>query len=399
MVESMNPPVVTAYAALNALGRDTREVLASLAEGRSGLRPCPLPVPFEATCGAVADDALEPLPASLAAYDTRLNRMTLRLLDEIERPLDRARRRWGADRVAVVLGTSTAGLRETEDAYARFSKSGQLPADFDWDRRHALHSITEFVRRRAGLSGPVLVVSTACSSGGKVLATAKRWISAGFCDAVLSGGVDTLCQMTVRGFRGLSALSPRPCRPFAADREGTNIGEGGALLLVEREGDGPAHVLGAGETCDAHHMTAPHPEGLGARAAMQESLDRAGLHASQVDHVNAHGTGTKLNDAAEAAAIRSLLGSGVPVVSTKGFTGHLLGAAGATEAVFSVAAIEHGWIPASLGADPPDASLGLRVPRTRETLRCRVVLSNSLAFGGNNVSVAFGAPSVRAEAA
>jgi len=248
------------------------------------------------------------------------------------------------------------------------------------------------VKRATGAGGPGYAVSTACSSSGKVLGSARRLLRAGLADAVLVGGADSLCRTTLCGFHSLEVLSKTPCRPFCAGRDGTTIGEGAAFLLLEREGDGPARLLGVGESCDAHHMSHPHPEGLGAEAAMAGALAQAGLAPHEVDHVNAHGTATQLNDAAESKAIFRLFGDRVPVASTKGYTGHLLGAAAATEAVFAVAAIEQGWIPASLGCDPQDPALAVSLCRERRERRCRAVLSNSFAFGGSNVAVLFGAP-------
>lgn len=383
---------ITAWSVCNALGGATPEVLAALFEGRSGLLPCTLDVPFETSCGALAR-SLPPPPASFAALDSRQLRVALGPVEEIAPAVRAASRRFGRDRVAVVLGTSTAGLEGTERAYGAFRRSGALPQGFDWDRQHAAHALLEFVRAATSAGGPGLVLSTACSSSGKAFGSAHRLLDAGACDAVLVGGVDSLCQTTLRGFHSLEVLSRTPCRPFSAARNGISIGEGAAFVLVERSGDGLARLLGEGETSDAHHMTAPLPDGGGARAAMEEALRRSGLTAADVDHVNAHGTGTQLNDAAEAKAIAQLFGGRVPVASTKGYTGHLLGAAGATEAVFSLASIERGFVPRSLGAEPVDPALPIDVATARLDRPCRVVLSNSLAFGGSNVCVAFGAAS------
>ena len=381
---------VTASTLCNALGSDTTEVLARLRAGESGLRPCPMPVPFETSCGAVSDGS-PALPASLAAFDTRQARVLHHLVGQLRGPIAAAKARWGADRVGLALGTSTAGIAASEGAYAEWRRTGAVPSTYDFQRQHTPQAMVDLVRALTGLSGPGVVVSTACSSSAKVFGVARRWLLAGLCDAVVLGGVDTLCQITLRGFKSLQLLSTRPCRPFGAGRDGLSIGEGGALLLLEREGDGPARLLGIGESSDAHHMTAPHPQGLGAIAAMTEALEQAGLQPGDVDHINAHGTATPLNDAAESAAIHQLFGDRVPVASTKGYTGHMLGAAGATEAVFSIAAIEHGWVPANLGADPVDPAVRISVIRERLERRCRVVLSNSFAFGGNNACVAFGA--------
>jgi 3-oxoacyl-[acyl-carrier-protein] synthase-1 len=382
---------ITAYALCNALGTSKSEVLSALRRSEGGLRPCALPLPFDTFCGAMPD-SLPGLPQSLVEFETRQARVLALLLRDIDVALLSAQRRWGSDRVGVVLGTSTAGLDETERAYATFRRSGHSPASYRFACQHLPDAMLKVVRSMAGIQGPGLVVSTACSSSAKVFGVARRWLKQGVCDAVLAGGVDTLCQLTLRGFDSLMLLSRRACRPFAADRDGLSLGEGGALLLVEREGEGPARLLGVGETSDAYHMTAPQPEGLGAIAAMQGALVDSGLGAEDVDHINAHGTATPLNDATEGTAIARLFGSRVPVLSTKGYTGHTLGAAGATEAAITVISMEHGFLPASLGSDPSDPSLPIQIVHQRVDHRCRVALSNSFAFGGSNACVAIGEP-------
>ncbi len=384
-------PAITAYSVANALGADAREVARALAAGASGLRPCRLPLPFETVAGHFPD-VLEPVPPSLAAYDSRIVRMALAVLEGVAGAGERAVRRHGPDRVAIVLGTSTGGIEETERAVEAHAATGALPERFSLERTHAFHALLDAVRLRTGARGPAWIVSTACSSSGKVLGSARRLLAAGLADAVLAGGVDTLCQTTLRGFRSLEALSSGACRPFAAARDGLSLGEGGAFLLVERAGDGPARVLGVGETSDAYHMSHPHPEGRGARAAMAEALRQADLPGSAVDHVNAHGTGTPANDVIEARAIADVVGPRVPVASTKGYTGHLLGAAGATEAVFAIMALEQGLAPASLGAAPLDPGVNVDVCLAPRRVDCRVVLSNSFAFGGSNVAVLLGRP-------
>lgn len=384
-------PWVTAYAVGNALGPDAGAVARALADGASGLRPCRLPLPFETAAGHFPD-VLEPVPPSLAAYDSRIVRMALAVLDGVAGAVERAIRRWGRDRVAIVLGTSTGGILETEAALDAHAAGGALSPGWSLERVHAFDALVEAVRLRTGARGPAWAVSTACSSSGKVLGSARRLLAAGAADAVLAGGVDTLCHTTLRGFRSLEALSSRACRPFSAARDGISLGEGGAFLLVERAGDGPARVLGVGETSDAHHMSHPHPEGRGARAAMAEALRQAGLPGAAVDHVNAHGTGTAANDVIEARAIADVVGTHAPVASTKGYTGHLLGAAGATEAVFAILALEQGLVPASLGAEPLDPAVEVDVCLAPRRRACRVVLSNSFAFGGSNVAVLLGKP-------
>ena len=382
---------VTAYAAINALGTTTRDVVAGLRDGRSGLGACPLELPFEAPTGALPE-APPALPASLSAWDSRTTRLAVAGLDEILPALSRAIARHGADRVALVVGTTTSGLGRTEDAYHEMKRTGALPADYELHRQHSFGAMMEALRRVTGIGGPCFAVSTACSASAKAAGCAQRLLATGAADAVLVGGVDALSQTTLRGFHSLQILSPVFCRPLSTERRGINIGEGAAYLLIEREGDAGAHLLGVGESSDAHHMSAPDPTGEGARTAMAAALAQAGLPADEVDYINAHSPGTKLNDLSEGLAITALFGARVPVASTKGYTGHLLGAGGATEAVFSIVAVEQGWIPRSVGADPVDAGLGMNVPTARVDTPCRNVLSNSFAFGGSNVSLLFGDP-------
>lgn len=387
----MQPAAITAMSLCNGMGTHTAAVLAALREGRPGLAPCPawLGLAWPATVGALPE-ALPGLPARLADYDTRQTRIAALALEELMPAIARARARWGRDRVAVILGTSTGGIGASEAAYAHHARHGALPPGFTAERSHALDAVVPVTLALADVAGPGYVLSTACSSSARVFAAAQRLLMLGVCDAAIVGGVDSLCQLTVRGFASLEVLALGPCRPFSRERAGINIGEGAALCLVERTGEGPARLLAVGESSDAHHMTSPHPEGLGARLAMERALAQAALAAAAVDHVNAHGTGTRQNDAAEGAAIAALFGPGMTVAATKGYTGHMLGAAGATEVAFAVAAIAEGVAPASAGATPVDEEIPVRVTTAPTPMRTRVVLSNSFAFGGSNVSVLVG---------
>jgi 3-oxoacyl-[acyl-carrier-protein] synthase I len=385
------PFPVSAYAAINALGTTTKEVIASLREGRSGLGPCPLELPFETPVGAVPGP-LPALPRSLSAWDSRTARLAVAGLDEIMPAVTRAIARHGADRVALIVGTTTSGLARTEDAYHELRRSGSLPADYELHRQHSFGAVMEALRQVTGIEGPSYAVSTACSASAKAVGSAQRLLATNVVDAALVGGVDALSQTTLRGFHSLQILSPVFCRPFSRERRGINIGEGAAYLMLEREGDAAVRLLGVGESSDAHHMSAPDPTGEGARAAMAGALEQAGVLPAEVDYINAHSPGTRLNDLSEGLAISSLFGAGsrVPVASTKGCTGHLLGAGGATEAIFSIVAVAQGWIPRSVGSEPVDDELGLHVPTARQDRPCRNVLSNSFAFGGSNVSLLFG---------
>lgn len=386
----MRPLVITAFSLCNAMGMDTSSVLAALAAGESGLGPCPSELGVEAAVGALPSPP-EPLPRALADRDTRLTRILVAGLMGMTKAIAEVRKRYGAQRVGIVLGTSTGGIGDTEFAHAYMREHGSFPANFSMSRSHALDSALAVVRDLVGVGGPAYVVSSACSSSAKVLASAHRLVAAGMCDAVIAGGVDSLCQLTLRGFAGLGLLSRDPCRPFGAQRNGINIGEGAALMVVAREGDGPGRLLGVGESSDAYHMTSPHPEGIGARLAMNRALAAAGVCASAVDHVNAHATGTRQNDLVEGQAIADLFGA-TPVIATKGYTGHLLGAAGATEILFSLAAITSKTLPACVGSSPIDPAIPIRVPLVATEHASSIALSNSFAFGGSNVSVLIGGP-------
>lgn len=382
---------ITGYSLCNCLGSTNQAVIESLAQSRSGLGSSPFRLRFDTVCGVV-QDGFPPPPEEFSVYDTAQARIALHTLQELRAPLATAISRWGPDRLAIVMATTTGGIASSEAAYETHKRSGSLPPDYDFRLQHLFSAFTDLLACIVGAKGPAYSVSTACSSSAKVLASARRLIAADVADAVLVGGVDSLALTTLCGFAGLGVLSPKPCRPFSQERQGMNIGEGGAMLLVEREGEACALLLGVGEGMDAYHMSSPHPEGLGAQRAMEGALAEAGLQASDIDFINAHGTGTQLNDAAEAMAIAALFGDEVPVASTKGFTGHMLGAAGATEAIFSIVALAEGWIPASLGAEPADPALRIQVNARRTEQRSRVVMSNSFGFGGSNAAVLLGAP-------
>jgi 3-oxoacyl-[acyl-carrier-protein] synthase-1 len=372
---------ITGSSMVNALGTTREAVWQRLVAGQGGLTAAQSELPFSTCVGKVA--ALAPLSGGLRAWDTRLARMAQTLIAALDPVLARTRARWHKDRIAVLLGTSTAGAEATERAYRAVIAGDGPPADYDFGRQHTFGALLHVVRALTGADGPAWMVSTACTSSAKPLASASRLLETGVIDAAIVGGVDTLCHMTLRGFHALSALSPAPCRPFSAGREGISIGEGGAFLVLERQGDAVGFVEGIGESSDAYHISAPHPQGAGAFLAMERALPRGGA----VDHVNAHGTGTLHNDLAESKAIVALLGPEVPVISTKGYTGHTLGGAGATEVALALLMMEHGEIAASLGALPVDPQVEANIVTARTRARLTRVLSNSFAFGGSNVSI------------
>lgn len=385
------PLVITAMGTVSALGDGCDESFRALLRADVPVSPPPFELPFLTVTGSVRGP-LEALPAKLRVYESRLARIALRALAQVTEATTRAIARYGRERIAVLVGTSTGGLDATEAAYRRYRTSGTRDPNFSLRYTHAFDGIGVMARDLFGLRGPTYAVSTACTSSAKAIASAQRLIQADLCDAALILGVDALCETTVRGFHSLGVLSQRAARPFCADRDGIHIGEAAALLLLERSGEGAARIAAVGESSDAYSMSAPEPEGLGATEAMRRALQKADLAPEQVDYVNAHGTGTPHNDVAEAQAIRRVLSSHVPVSSTKGMTGHTLGACGALEVLFAALCVQHGELPPSVGAKPPDPRLDVNLVHERERRAVRVALSNALAFGGSNSCVVVTAP-------
>jgi 3-oxoacyl-[acyl-carrier-protein] synthase-1 len=295
------------------------------------------------------------------------------------------------------MGTSTAGILQTELAYRRRDPStGALPAEFDYGATHNSFSVADYVRRRLDLQGPAVVVSCACASSAKVFGSARRMLAAGLIDAAVVGGVDSLCLTTLYGFHSLQLSSSRPCSPFDVARDGISIGEAAAFALLERAppdaGAGSVLLLGVGESSDAYHMSAPHPEGSGARRAMQEALRTAGLEPGDIDYINLHGTATPSNDRAESRAVDAVFGAGTPASSTKGATGHTLGAAGALEAVICAIALSEGVMPGGVHTSRVDPALATHYLCENRSAHLSRVLSNSFGFGGTNCSLIFGRP-------
>jgi 3-oxoacyl-[acyl-carrier-protein] synthase-1 len=391
--------LISASTLVNALGRGSRACFDALEAARGGLRRCDFDdADLDTWIGRVDGLEDEPVVDELAGFDCRNNRLAqlgLRQDDFVEWAVQ-ARDRYGAARVGVFIGTSTSGVLQAELAYRhRDPVSGALPADFSYFGTQNAMSVAEFTRRFLSLQGPVMSVSTACSSSAKVFASAYRHIKAGLCDAAVVGGADSLCFSTLYGFSSLGLVSDRPCRPWDAERRGMNIGEGAGFALLEKMVDGAAGValLGYGESSDAYHMSSPHPEGAGAATAMKTALERAGLTADAIDYINLHGTGTRANDESEDRAVMQVFGSGTPCSATKGFTGHTLGAAGITETLFALGSIERGFIPGTLNSQYLDPELSAAVLLKNRAAPVTRVLSNSFGFGGSNCSLVLGAVS------
>ena len=394
----LNPLWISHFTATSGIGPGLTQTLDALRHRRGGLVPCAFDtVDLPTFIGEVpgVDDVR--LPAELSAFDCRNNRLAyLGLMqDGFADAVAAAAHKYGAQRVGIFLGTSTSGILQTELAYRRLDPiTGALPADFVYGITHNTFSVADFVRHYFGLRGPAVVVSSACSSSAKVFASARRLMAAGLIDAAVVGGVDSLCLTTLYGFNALGLIASQPCRPFDVARDGISIGEAAAFALLERV---PEHLdedavllLGIGESSDAHHMSSPHPDGLGARIAMQQALETAQLDAAAIDYVNLHGTATPSNDAAETKAVAAVFGSGTPCSSTKGATGHTLGAAGGLEAVICALALQHSLMPGGLNTQQLDPALPLAYLLENREQPIRRVLSNSFGFGGTNCSLIFG---------
>ena len=392
----MIPLTLSAYTAATCLGRGLAATLAGLRSGGSGLAPCAFEtVHLPTWVGEVADVDAIAWPEAFAAYQCRNNRLALLGLetDGFAERVRAAIDRYGRTRLGVFLGTSTSGIFQAEQAYRRRDpESGALPADFIYRATQNSFSVAEFTRAYFGLTGPAMAISTACSSSAKVFAAAARQIEAGLIDAAVVGGVDSLCLTTLYGFASLELTSTRPCRPYDTERDGISVAEGAAFALLEKPPVPGKSVLllGYGESSDAYHMSSPHPDGLGARRAMAAALDSAGLAATEIDYLNLHGTATRNNDAAEGKAVASLFGDRVACSSTKGATGHTLGAAGAVEAVLCALALEHELLPGSPHTENLDPTIAIAYLHRPRFAPLRRVLSNSFGFGGSNCSLIFG---------
>jgi 3-oxoacyl-[acyl-carrier-protein] synthase-1 len=391
---------LNALGVICALGRDKQHVARNLFAGDcSGMRVESGWVPERSIPVAAVQGPLASIPPGLAQHGSRNNQLLLEAALQIRGDIDLAIARYGRSRIGIVLGTSTSGIDEASHGIAHYMREGHFPADYDY-RQQELGAPANFLADWLELSGPVYVISTACTSSARALMSARRLLDLGLCDAVLCGGVDSLCKLTLNGFSALEAVSAQRCNPFSVNRNGINIGEAAVLFLMSKEhlGGQPIALLGAGASSDAHHISAPEPSGRGALQAMQKALHNAGLQAAQIGYLNLHGTATQHNDAMESLAVEQLFPAGVPCSSTKPMSGHTLGAAGALEAAFC-------WL--SLSSDnathalPPhvwDALADPQLPSLQWTTTAirleqdapRCLMSNSFAFGGNNVSLIIG---------
>lgn len=385
----MNEAVLTELGVVCALGRGKAAVRKSLLEGRaSGMYPAEnLSLDGYAYPIGQVESELPPIAHVERRFQSRNNQLILAALEEILPAVSAAIDSFGRHRVGVVLGTSTSGIAEAESAFFARSLDGGLPEAFHYGQME-MGSPSEFVARELSLRGPAFTISTACSSSAKALASARRLLRTGFCDAVIAGGADSACRFTLAGFLALKSLSRTNCQPFREGRAGINLGEGAAIFLMTREGNGP-RLSGVGESSDAHHVSAPEPTGSGAIASMSSALSDAMLAPAQIEYLNAHGTATPQNDAMEAKAVAHVLGPNVPVSSTKPLSGHALGAAGALEAAFCWLLLKEGGpLPPQIGEGPLDPGLPqVNLLSTPLEQAPTAVMTNSFGFGGSNASL------------
>ena len=384
------PVYLSALGLVNALGRGKAAVARGLFSGATGgMRLEEGWVPGRPVrVGRVADPLAE-------FRGSRLERLLLAALAEIRDQVEAELLRFGPDRIGVVLGTSTSGVAEMEAAIVHLGRHGALPPEFHYPDQE-MGAPARFLARQLGLTGPAYTVSTACTSSGKALASARNLLRLGLCDAVITGGVDSLCRLTLNGFCSLGAATASLTNPMSVNRDGINIGEGAVLFVLRRE---PAEValLGVGESSAAYHISAPHPSGLGAETAMRQALLDAGGSGLEPGYLNLHATATVQNDAMESQAVARVFPHGIPCSGTKPLTGHLLGAAAATGLAFCWLALHPGWNPERLlpphrwdgVGDPALPALALVPPGGRDP-GLRACLCNAFAFGGSNLTLVAG---------
>ncbi|WLG39981.1 beta-ketoacyl-[acyl-carrier-protein] synthase family protein [Pseudomonas rhodesiae] len=381
---------LNALGVICALGRGQAEVSRRLFAGDcSGMRAESGWVPERVLPVGGVQGELASIPPELGQQSSRNNQLLLEAALQIEEEIRQAIHTYGASRVGVVLGTSTSGIDEASRGIAEYLRDNRFPGTYDYQQQE-LSAPANFLADWLQLSGPAYVISTACTSSARALMSARRLLDLGLCDAVICGGVDSLCKLTLNGFSALEAVSDTRCNPFSRNRDGINIGEAAVLFLMSRQ-PAPIALLGSGASCDAHHISAPEPSGKGALQAMRKALACAKLAPEQIGYLNLHGTATQHNDAMESLAVASLFPDGVSCSSTKPMSGHTLGAAGALEAAFCWLSLRHGQVPPHVWDGEADPGLpALQWARAGEPLKNTRLMSNSFAFGGNNVSLIIG---------
>lgn len=387
---------VEAMTLTNAFGAGIAPTLAGLQAGQTALSPGDFPgLNFDTWMGCVKDIESHRLPSRLRDFDARNHRIVDLALDQdgFRHKVSSLVQRFGAHRIGVILGTSTSGILETEIAYRRRNpEDGSLPDDFRYRERQNTSAPAAFVRTLLGLTGPAWVLSTACSSSSKVFASGARLLQAGWCDAVIVGGSDSLCLTTLYGFKALDLVATQPSRPMDQDRDGISIGEGAGFMILTRDPnpDEGIFLIGYGESSDAYHMSSPHPEGLGAARAIEDGLQRASLSASEIDFTLLHGTGTRANDLSEDKAIIRTLGENSACASIKGAIGHTLGAAGIMNAVVACLSLRESFFPGTAQLVTQDPQIHSNVLKQPHPQAAQHILTNAFGFGGSNAVLLFG---------
>jgi 3-oxoacyl-[acyl-carrier-protein] synthase I len=395
----IQPVYLSQYTLATCLGLGRRANWEAVIQQRTGLVPCEFEtVSLPTYIGKVSGVEVTELPARLSHYLCRNNQLALLALeqDNFNEYVLEAIKTYGRHRIGVFLGTSTSGILSTEVAYRfRNSETGALSEDFRYAQTHNTYSVSSFVRDYFELEGPAIAVSSACSSSAKVFGNAARMMACGLIDAAIVGGVDSLCLTTLYGFNSLELLSPEVCQPYGKNRNGISISEAaGFALLTHKKSNHPKAIAitGIGESSDAHHMSSPHPTGDGALLAMKQALAMAGRSKDQVSYINLHGTATRSNDAAEGLAVAALFGDSVPCSSTKGHTGHALGAAGIVEVALCALAMENDTIPGGINTKEVDETTPINYQLANVVSSPKVILSNSFGFGGSNCSLLLECP-------
>jgi len=392
------PVAITAMSSLSVCGLGNQALYQSLIKHETALAPLELfNVPFKNYVGEIKTPLLS-IQQTLNDYASRNSQVALATLNcpegKVREQLEAAKIKYGTQRIGIIIGTSTSGLYETESAYASLLQHDKMPQDFDFVKQHAYQATARFLQLELGLQGICFAISTACSSGAKAIAAGQKLINNGLCDAVLVGGVDTLCRLTLRGFNSLELVSDEPCRPMDKDRKGISIGEAAGLLLLEKchaNNESNLKILAVGESSDAYHMSTPHPKGEGAQLAMKNALHAAGLKPSDIDYLNLHATATKINDQVESIAVETIFSDSVACSGTKGITGHTLGAAGALETIIASLSLQQQFISGTVGLQETNSDCHCQVVKTPQFNQpLTIAMSNSFGFGGNNASVIIG---------
>ena len=385
---------LSALGVVSPLGENNEQVIKNLLDGSQAgmIKSSSLLIGDDVIVGKVTAELPE-IDKKFSLHNCRNNRLLLAALAQIKPQVEELVEKYGKKRIAIVLGSSTSGILEGESALSEFLSTEKFPENYNY-KKQEIGASAEFLSAYLGLENISLTISTACSSSGKVFASAKNYIQSGICDAAIVGGADSLCKLTVNGFTALESVSSKICNPFSANRDGISIGEGAALFILDKE-KSAIELMGVGESSDAHHMSAPHPEGAGAEKAMLNALADAQLSPSDIDYVNLHGTATPKNDDMESRAMLRVFDDAILCSSTKPLTGHTLGAAGAIEAA-------HCWLTLSslntkqqLAPHIWDKKQDVNIPtlnlvESGHTAKIRFAMSNSFAFGGNNVSIILG---------